>query len=88
LHLQEILKQPQYAPVPLEHQVITIYAGTRGFSDQVPLDQVRRWEGELVRFMETSHPEIGKDIAEKKRITEENEAALREALTAFTNGWA
>jgi F-type H+-transporting ATPase subunit alpha len=88
LHLQEILKQPQYAPLPLEHQVITIYAGTRGYADQVQLDQMRRWEGELMRFMETSHPEIGKDIAEKKRITEENEAALRDALTAFTSSWA
>jgi F-type H+-transporting ATPase subunit alpha len=88
LHLQEILKQPQYAPAALEHQVIVIYAGTRGFADGVALDAMRRWEIELMRFMETSHPEIGKDIAEKKRITEENEAALRDALQAFGNTWA
>ncbi len=87
LHLQEILKQPQYAPVPLENQVITIYAGTRGYADDVPLDQMRRWEADLTRFMETSYPEIARDIAEKKRITEETEAALRAALSAFNNTW-
>jgi F-type H+-transporting ATPase subunit alpha len=86
-HLQEILKQPQYAPISLENQVIMIYAGTRGFTDQVPLDQMRRYELDLVRFMETSHPEIGKDIADKKRITEENEAKLRQALEAFNSAW-
>ena len=87
LHLQEILKQPQYAPVDLEDQVMVIYAGTRGFTDQVPLDRMRRWEIEMVRFMETTHPEIGKDISEQKRISEETEAALRSALDAFTSTW-
>ncbi|HSF80030.1 MAG TPA: F0F1 ATP synthase subunit alpha [Anaerolineales bacterium] len=86
-HLQEILKQPQYEPVPMEYQVIVIYAGTRGFADKVALDRMRKWEQDLIRFMETSHPEIGKDIAEKNRITEENESKLQAALTAFTNSW-
>jgi len=83
LHLQEILKQPQYEPVSLENQVIVIFAGTRGYADQVPLDEMRRWELALIRYMETSHPEIGRDIAEQKRITEENETRLREALEAL-----
>ena len=87
LHLQEILKQPQYAPMPLESQVIVIYAGTRGYADQIPLDATRRWETDLIRFMETSHPEIGREIAEQKRITEENEARLRDALQAFNSAW-
>ncbi|HLA98927.1 MAG TPA: F0F1 ATP synthase subunit alpha, partial [Anaerolineales bacterium] len=86
-HLQEILKQPQYEPVPLENQVIAIYAGTQGFADKVGLDRMRKWEQDLIRYMETSHPEIGKDIAVKKRITEENEAKLRAALQAFINSW-
>jgi len=88
LHLQEILKQPQYAPISLENQVIIIFAGTRGYTDQVPLDQMRRYELELVRFMETSNPEIGKDISEKKRITDENEVKLRAALEAFNSAWS
>jgi F-type H+/Na+-transporting ATPase subunit alpha len=85
--LQEILKQPQYEPMSLEHQVIEIFAGTQGFADKVPLDRMRDWETELLRYMDSSHPEIGKDIAEKKRITPENEEALREALKAFSTTW-
>jgi F-type H+-transporting ATPase subunit alpha len=86
--LQEILKQPQYAPMSLENQVIVIYAGTRGFADKIPIDRMKAWENSLLRYMESSHPEIGKDIRSKKRITEENEAAIREALTAFNATWS
>ncbi len=86
-HLQEILKQPQYAPVPLEHQVIVIFAGTRGFADKVALDDMSRWENDLIRFMDGSHPEIGKDIVEKGQITEDNETKMREALDAFISTW-
>jgi len=85
--MQEILKQPQYEPLSLSDQVIVIYAGTNGYADQVNLDRMRAWETALLRFMETSHPEIGKDIAEKKEITKENEARLKEALEAFGNTW-
>ncbi len=87
-HLQEILKQPQYEPVSLENQVMVIYAGTNGYADNVPLDRMRAWEQALVRFMETSHPEVGREIAEKKRIGDENLAALRAALDEFTATWA
>jgi len=86
-HLQEILKQPQYAPVSLENQVITLFAATNGYSDAVPLERVRAWESDLLRYMETSHPEIGKDIGEMKRITDENQAALHEAIKIFTSTW-
>ena len=81
--LQEILKQPQYEPVPLETQVMAIYAGTHGYTDDVSLDRMREWELALMRYMETSHPGIGKDIVEKKRITEENEEKLIAALDTF-----
>jgi len=86
-HLQEILKQPQYEPVALDSQVIIIYAGTQGFADEVSLDRMRAWETSLVRYMNTAHPEIGKDILEKNVLTEENEANLRKALTEFMNTW-
>ena len=86
-HMQEILKQPQYEPLSLEDQVMVIYAGTQGFADRVPLDRMRAWETALLRYLETSHPEIGNDIAEKKVITETTEEALREALAAFTRTW-
>ena len=87
-HLQEILKQPQYEPLSLENQVTVIYAGTRGYADKVSLERMRAWEQALLRFMETSYPDVGKDIADKKRITDENEVRLRSALDAFTSVWS
>jgi F-type H+/Na+-transporting ATPase subunit alpha len=86
-HMQEILKQAQYTPVTLENQVIVIFAGTNGYADGVPLPEMKRWESELVRYMETSHSEIGKEIADKKRLAPELEAALRSALDGFTSTW-
>ncbi len=86
-HLQEILKQPQYEPMSLENMVMVIYAGTQGYADKVPLDRMRAWETSLLRFMETSYPEIGRDIAEKKRLTDETQARLQSALDAFGNTW-
>jgi F-type H+-transporting ATPase subunit alpha len=82
-HLQEILKQPQYEPVSLEHQVIVIFAGTNGYADKVGLTDMRQWQQTLIRFMETTYPEIGKDIQDKKILTAENQAALRSALDEF-----
>jgi len=86
-HMQEILKQPQYEPMSLADQVMVIYAGTQGYADQVPLERVHPWEISLLRYLESSNPEIGDDIIEKKRITEETEAKLRSALDGFTNAW-
>jgi len=86
--MQEILKQPQYEPMSLESQVMVIYAGTNGYADTVPVQRMRKWETDLVRFLATSHPEIGKDIAEKKQITAEIEKSLRTALDAFKTTWA
>jgi len=86
-HLQEILKQPQYQPLSLEYQVTEIFAGTRGFADTVSLDHMRRWESSLLRYMDTSHPEIGKSINEEKQITPETEEKLIQALTGFMSTW-
>jgi F-type H+-transporting ATPase subunit alpha len=87
LRLQEILKQPQYEPMSLENQVMVLFAGVNGFVDQVSVDRVKRWEHEFLRYMETSHPEIGKDIAEKRMLTPENEQKLRDALQTFNLTW-
>jgi F-type H+-transporting ATPase subunit alpha len=86
-HLQEILKQSQYQPLSLENQVTEIFAGTRGYADNVSLDQMRQWETSLLKYMDTSHPEIGKAIIEEKRITPETEEKLVQALTAFMSTW-
>ncbi len=86
-HLQEILKQGQYEPMSLEHQVIVIYAGVNGYADDVPLDRMKAWESALLRFMDTSYPEVGKAITEEKIISEQTEARLKEALDAFKASW-
>jgi F-type H+-transporting ATPase subunit alpha len=86
-HLQEILKQPQYQPLSLENQVIEIFAGTRGYADIVGLDQMERWETSLLKYIGTSHPEIGKSIVDEKRITTDTEDKLVQALTAFMSTW-
>jgi F-type H+/Na+-transporting ATPase subunit alpha len=85
--MQEILKQPQYQPSEVENQVMVIFAGTNGFADGVALDKMAQWQADLIRFMETSHPEVGKDIVNKKVITDDNRAALIKALEAFRAGW-
>jgi len=85
--LQEILKQPQYEPAPMDEQVIAIFAGTQGFANAVPVERMREWEQALTRYMETSHPEIGKHIVEQGRLTEENEGKLRDALKTFMSTW-
>jgi F-type H+-transporting ATPase subunit alpha len=86
--MQEILKQPQYEPASLEHQVMVVYAGTNGYADNVPVERMGKWEADLVRSLAASNPEIGRDIAEQKQITPENEKKLREALEAFKVTWA
>ncbi len=82
-HLQEILKQPQYEPVSLEDEVIVIFAATNGYSDKVQLEQMRQWQLAVIRFMATSFPEIGRDIAEKNALTPETQVSLRAALDQF-----
>ncbi len=86
-HLQEILKQPQYQPLSLEDQVVEIYAGTHGYADNVQLEKMREWEQALLKFMETSHPDISKAITEEKRITPEIEEKLVKVLTDFSATW-
>ncbi len=85
--LTEILKQPQYEPVPLEEQVMIIYAGTRGYVDPVPVAKVREYEKAFLNFMRTMHPEVGADIAARKVITPETEEALKAALEEFNRRW-
>lgn len=85
--LQEILKQTQYEPYQLDQEVIVLFAGTNGFADQVPVERMRNWETSMLLYMETSHPEIGRDITANKQITQETDARLREVLKAFNMSW-
>ena len=85
--MQELLKQPQYQPMELQHQVIAIFAGTNGFADGVAPSNMARWQADLISYMEASHPEVVKDIVEKRAITDANRANLLKALDAFRNTW-
>ena len=85
--MQEILKQPQYQPMSLADQVIVLFAGTNGYADQVPVGSMAQWQADLLKFMETSYPEIGRDITEKKMITDSTRASMAKALDAFRHTW-
>ena len=74
-------------PVSLADQVMVIYAGTRGFTDTIPVEQMKDWESGFRRFMETTHSEIGSEVAEKKILTPENEERLKAALKEFNACW-
>src|SRR6187402_3248222 len=83
--LVEILKQPQYQPLAVEKQVTIIYAATKGFLDAVGVEEVRRYEDELYRFVETRYPNVFTGIAEKKILDDEVKGALEGALGEFNN---
>ncbi|MGE5643694.1 MAG: F0F1 ATP synthase subunit alpha [Byssovorax cruenta] len=85
--MQEILKQPQYSPMSLPDQVIVLFAGTNGYADQVALANMAQWQADLLRFMESSYPELGRDITEKKAITDSTRGNLLKALDAFRHSW-
>jgi F-type H+-transporting ATPase subunit alpha len=85
--LTEILKQPQYAPMDVEKQVLIIWAATNGFTDDIAVDQLRRFETDLLRFVENSHPGLLHAIAEKKTLTDEIKNDLKQALTDFKDQW-
>ena len=82
--LVEILKQPQYRPVAVEKQVAIIYAATKGFIDPVAIEDVARYETDLYRFLESSHPAVLTGIAEKKVLDDEVKGALEAALKEFS----
>jgi F-type H+-transporting ATPase subunit alpha len=81
--LTEILKQPQYQPMRLDHQVMIIYAATNGYLDDVSSDKVRAFESSFLRFMDASHPEIGERILSAKALDDKTEAALKKAVQDF-----
>ena len=81
--LTELLKQGQYCPLPVEKQVMAIYLGTKGYLDDVAVKDVTRCEKEFWEFMEANHPEVGADIKATKKISDENEEALKNAIAEF-----
>jgi F-type H+-transporting ATPase subunit alpha len=85
--LTEILKQPQYQPMDVEKQVLGIWAATNGFTDDVPVEDVRRFETGLLKFVESSKPGVLAAISEKKTLTDEIKAELKQVLEDFKDDW-
>jgi F-type H+-transporting ATPase subunit alpha len=81
--LTEILKQNQYAPLPVEKQVLIVYAGHRGFLDDLPVNRIREYEGKLYAHIEKENPDILRSIAEKKSIDAELDEAIAAAIQEF-----
>jgi F-type H+-transporting ATPase subunit alpha len=84
--ITEVLKQPQYFPMPFEKEVMILYAVTNGYLDDVPVDKVTVWEVDFHKFMQTSHPELEQGIARDMEIKPEVEEALRAAIMEFKGG--
>jgi F-type H+-transporting ATPase subunit alpha len=82
--LTEVLKQNQYAPMPVEKQILIIYAGNRGFLDEFPVSKIRKYEAKLYEYMEKEHPDILKKIAEQKTIDGALDGAIASALQEFS----
>jgi F-type H+-transporting ATPase subunit alpha len=85
--LSEIVKQPQYQPLPVEKQVAILVAATTGKLDDVPTPRVKEFETQLYRFLETERPQILQDLAAQKALTDEIAAALDEAIDEFRKGF-
>ncbi len=86
--LTELLKQPQYAPLLMEEQVCVIYAGTRGYLDTVAVDNVTRYEAELLTFLRGQKKSLLSKIAEEKALTDEIESGIKDALEEFAKSFA
>jgi F-type H+-transporting ATPase subunit alpha len=81
--LTELLKQNQYVPLPVEKQVLIIYAGTQGYVDEYPVDVLKQYEAELYEFVDSKHASALKLLLEKKELTADVEKALKSALEEF-----
>ncbi|MGQ9823654.1 MAG: F0F1 ATP synthase subunit alpha [Desulfotomaculales bacterium] len=86
--MTELLKQNQYVPMPVEEQVMVIYAGVNGYLDDLPVERVLPFEAEFLRYVRGTHPEIGESIAKTGELSKETEEALKKALTEFKKTFA
>ena len=81
--LVELLKQPQYSPLPMEEQVISIYAGVNGYLDKVSIENISKFETDLMNVIKSSHKDILKSIRDEKALTDSTEEKLKKAIEEF-----
>jgi F-type H+-transporting ATPase subunit alpha len=87
LRIQEILKQPQFAPVPVERQVMILYAVINGHMDDLPLEKVAAFESGFYNFADSGYAGLGKSIAQTKALSKQDEETLKKAITEFKQGF-
>ncbi|MGO9218822.1 MAG: F0F1 ATP synthase subunit alpha [Streptosporangiaceae bacterium] len=85
--LVELLKQPQYSPYPVERQVVSLWTGTNGYLDDVPLDDVGRFEREFLDYVHRERPGIYDSIRETRDLSDDTASALKEAVEEFRRGF-
>ncbi|MBN6056000.1 F0F1 ATP synthase subunit alpha [Nonomuraea sp. RK-328] len=85
--LVELLKQPQYSPFPVEKQVVSVWCGTTGELDEVPVEDIRRFEGEFLDYLQTSNKGILDAIRETNELSDDTVTALKDAITEFKKGF-
>ncbi|MCM8730604.1 F0F1 ATP synthase subunit alpha [Hephaestia sp. GCM10023244] len=86
--LTELLKQAQFNPMPFEEQTVSIFAGTNGYIDDVPVDAVTRYEAAMLADIRANHPDILKDIHDTRDLSDATKGKLKDALAAFTKAFA
>ena len=86
--LVELLKQPQYAPIPVEEQVMSIFAGINGYLDDIPVGEVKTFDKEFLKFMKEKYASIGIEIKEKKKLDQEVTHKLENAIKEFKQTFA
>ncbi len=85
--LVELLKQPQYSPLPVERQVVSVWAGTSGYLDDVPVEDIRRFEDEFLDMLGRQHPGIYDAIRETGQLSDDTAAGLKDAIGEFRRGF-
>ncbi|QYC39228.1 ATP synthase subunit alpha [Nonomuraea coxensis DSM 45129] len=85
--LVELLKQPQYSPFPVERQVVSVWAGTTGELDEVPVEDIRRFESEFLDYLQSSHKGVFDSIRETKDMGDDTVTTLKDAITEFKKGF-
>jgi F-type H+/Na+-transporting ATPase subunit alpha len=86
--LVELLKQGQYVPLPVEKQVVIVYAGTAGYTDKLPVESLKQYEIDLYRYIDEKHPELWTDLKTKREITDDIKKLLDKVLKTFTKKFA
>ncbi len=86
--LQEVLKQAQYMPMNVQDQVMVIYAAVNGYADEVPVERMGEWQEGVIRYINSSYPDVGGNLASSGKLDDSTVSMMKEALESFTGSWS